>query len=143
MHRADPTARFAFEFWDGERLGYGEQPEVLLRLKTKESAQQVLSNGFLGFAEAYMAGDLEVEGNLQELLRLGYAIEFDKHSLPFWQKLRFVLLRLGTRNTASRVPKNISHHYDRGDEFYALYLDKTMTYSCGYFTCDTDSLEQA
>ena len=90
-----------------------------------------------------MAGELEVEGNLQELLRLGYFIEFDKHSLSFWQKLRFLLHRLGTRNTSSRVPKNISYHYDRGDEFYALYLDKTMTYSCGYFTSETDSLEQA
>jgi cyclopropane-fatty-acyl-phospholipid synthase len=143
MHRADLTARFAFEFWDGETLVYGDQPEVLLRLKTKESAQHLLANGFLGFAEAYMAGDLEVEGNLQELLRLGYSIEFDKHSLSFWQKIRFLLHRLGTRNTSSCVPKNISHHYDRGDEFYALYLDNTMTYSCGYFTSETDSLEQA
>ena len=143
MHRADPTARFAFEFWDGEKLGYGDQPAVLLRLKTKESAQQLLANGFLGFAEAYMAGDLEVEGNLQELLRLGYAIELDKHSLSFWQKMRFLLNRLSTRNTSRRVPQNISHHYDRGDEFYALYLDNTMTYSCGYFNSETDSLEQA
>jgi cyclopropane-fatty-acyl-phospholipid synthase len=143
MHCANPAARFAFEFWDGETCGYGGQPEVLLRLKTKESAQQLLANGFLGFAEAYMAGDLEVEGNLQALLQLGYSIEFDKHSLSFWQKMRFLLHRLGTRNTSSRVPKNISHHYDCGDEFYALYLDKTMTYSCGYFTSVTDSLEQA
>jgi cyclopropane-fatty-acyl-phospholipid synthase len=87
MHSADPRSRFAFEFWDGETCGYGDQPEVLLRLKTKESAQQLLANGFLGFAEAYMAGELEVEGNLQELLRLGYCINFDKHSLSFWQKL--------------------------------------------------------
>jgi cyclopropane-fatty-acyl-phospholipid synthase len=143
MHSADPRSRFAFEFWDGETCCYGDQPEVWLRLKTKESAQQLLANGFLGFAEAYMAGKLEVEGNLQELLRLGYFIEFDKHSLSFWQKLRILLHRLGTRNTSSRVPKNISHHYDRGDEFYALYLDSTMTYSCGYFTSETDSLEQA
>ncbi|NIQ90206.1 MAG: class I SAM-dependent methyltransferase [Deltaproteobacteria bacterium] len=143
MHAADPRSRFAFEFWDGEAITYGNQTEVVLRLKTKESAQQLLVNGFLGFAEAYMAGDLEVEGNLQELLRLGYAIEFDKHSLSFWQKMRFLLHRLSTRNTSSRVPKNISHHYDCGDEFYALYLDNTMTYSCGYFTSETDSLEQA
>ena len=119
MHRADPTARFAFEFWDGETFGYGDQPEVRLRIKTKESAQQLLANGFLGFAEAYMAGELEVEGNLQELLRLGYSIKFDKHGLSFWQKMRLLLNRLGTRNTSSRVPKNISHHYDRGDALYA------------------------
>jgi cyclopropane-fatty-acyl-phospholipid synthase len=143
MHAADPRSRFAFEFWDGERLSYNDKPEALLRLKTKETAQQLLVKGFLGFAEAYVAGDLEVEGNLQELLRLGYAIEFDKRNLSFKQKIRFLLHRLGTRNTSSRVSKNISHHYDRGDEFYALYLDNTMTYSCGYFTTETDSLEQA
>lgn len=143
MHSADPRSRFAFEFWDGETFGYGDQPEVLLRLKTKESAQQLLANGFLGFAEAYMAGELEVEGNLHELLRLGYAIQFDQHSLSFWQKIRLLLHRLGTRNISSRVPKNISYHYDRGDEFYALYLDNTMTYSCAYFDRETDSLEQA
>jgi cyclopropane-fatty-acyl-phospholipid synthase len=143
MHCADPDARFAFEFWDGETFVYGDQPEVLLRLKTKESAKQLLANGFLGFAEAYMAGDLEVEGNLQELLRLGLSIEFDQHSLSLWQKMRFLLHHLGTRNTSGRVPKNISRHYDRGDDFYALFLDKTMTYSCGYFDSETDSLEQA
>ena len=143
MHRTDPTARFAIEFWDGETLVYGDQPEVRLCFKNKESVQQLLTNGFLGFAEAYMSGDLEVEGNLQELLRLGYSIEFDNHNLSLWQKIRFLLHRLGTRNTSSRVSKNISHHYDLGDEFYALYLDKTMTYSCGYFTSETDSLEQA
>jgi len=90
-----------------------------------------------------MAGDLEVEGDLQELLRLGICLRYDRRNLSFWQKMRFLLHQLGTRNTSSRVPKNISRHYDRGDEFYALYLDNTMTYSCGYFNSETDSLEQA
>lgn len=43
----------------------------------------------------------------------------------------------------SRVGHNISYHYDLGDDFYALFLDTTMTYSCGYFHTETDSLEQA
>lgn len=143
MHCANPAARFAFEFWDGEDVVYGDHPEMILRFRSKEGAKQLLCNGFLGFGEAYMAGDLEVEGNLQELLRLGLFIEFDQHSLSLWQKMRFLLHHLGTRNTSGRVPKNISRHYDRGDDFYALFLDKTMTYSCGYFNSETDSLEQA
>ena len=143
MHCANPAARFAFRFWDGEDVGYGDRPEVILQFKSREGAKQVIRKGFFGFAEAYMAGDLEVEGNLQELLRLGLFIEFDQHSLSFWQKMRFLLHHLGRRNTSSRVPKNISLHYDRGDDFYALFLDKTMTYSCGYFNSEIDSLEQA
>jgi cyclopropane-fatty-acyl-phospholipid synthase len=143
MHQTNPEAQFVFEFWDGEAIGYGNRPEVVFRLKSRQGAKQVLGNGFLGFGEAYMAGELEVNGNLQELLRLGLSIEFDKHSLSLWQKMRFLFHHLGTRNTSRRVPKNISHHYDRGDDFYALFLDKTLTYSCGYFNCESDDLEQA
>jgi cyclopropane-fatty-acyl-phospholipid synthase len=143
MHRTDPDSRFAFELWDGEALVYGNQPEVILRFKSKESAKQLLCNGFLGFGEAYMAGDLEVEGNLEELLRLGFYIEFDEKSLSFWQKMSFLCHRLSTRNTMGRVGKNISYHYDLGDTFYSLFLDKSMTYSCGYFINETASLEQA
>ncbi len=143
MHSTDPDSRFAFELWDGEALVYGNQPEVILRFKSKESAKHLLCNGFLGFGEAYVAGDLEVEGDLQELLRLGLCIGYDSRSLSFWQKVRFLAHYVATRNTLGRAPKNIEYHYDVGDEFYALFLDTTMTYSCGYFNNETDSLGQA
>ncbi len=70
MHCANPAARFAFEFWDGEDVVYGDRPEVILQFKSREGAKQLLRKGFFGLGEGYMAGDLEVEGNLQELLRL-------------------------------------------------------------------------
>jgi hypothetical protein len=38
MHRADPTARFAFKFWDGEDVVYGDRPEVILQFKSREGA---------------------------------------------------------------------------------------------------------
>jgi cyclopropane-fatty-acyl-phospholipid synthase len=128
---------------DGEAIAYGNHPEMILRFRSKEGAKHLLCNGFMGFGEAYMAGDLEVEGDLQDLLRLGFSIEFDKQSLSFWQKMYFLLHQLNTRNTMSRVGHNISYHYDLGDDFYTLFLDKTLTYSCGYFDNETDSLEQA
>jgi cyclopropane-fatty-acyl-phospholipid synthase len=46
-------------------------------------------------------------------------------------------------DTLRRAPKNISYHYDLGDEFYTLYLDSTMAYSCAYFRRPDDSLEQS
>ena len=90
-----------------------------------------------------MEGDLEIEKDLLKLFRLGFAINFDDHGLPFWQKIQMVILSLLNSSTLRRAPKNISFHYDKGDEFYALYLDKTMTYSCAYFSNPDDSLEQA
>ncbi len=143
MHSSDPHSRFAFEFWDGKAIAYGNHPEMILRFRSKEGAKQLLCNGFIGFGEAYMAGDLEVEGDLQELLRLGICLRYDRRNLSFWQNVRFLAHSLATRNTLGRTPQNIEYHYDLGDEFYQLFLDQTLTYSCGYFTSERDSLEQA
>jgi cyclopropane-fatty-acyl-phospholipid synthase len=112
-------------------------------LKTKRCAKSIIEKGFLGFGESYMMGDLEVDNDLEEFLRLGLAIDYDDQHLPFWQKFRFLILSLLNRDTLRRAPQNISYHYDRGNEFYALYLDKTMAYSCAYFKSEEDSLEQA
>jgi cyclopropane-fatty-acyl-phospholipid synthase len=143
MHSVDPDAQFAFELWDGESISYGNHPEIILRFRSKEGAKHLLCNGFMGFGEAYMAGDLEIEGELQELLRLGICLGYDRRILSFQQKIRFIAHSLATRNTLDRAPQNIAHHYDLGDEFYQLFLDQTLTYSCGYFTSDRDSLHQA
>jgi len=143
VHQSDPKACFAIEFWDGDVMRFGDVPRVTLRLKTKSCARNIIGKGFLGFGESYVEGDLEIENDMPELFRLGLAIDFDNYKLPFWQKFRFLILALLKRNTRRRSPKNISFHYDLEDEFYALYLDKTMTYSCAYFKKADDSLEQA
>ena len=143
MHLADPQAEFTFELWNGETLSYGGRPRVILRLKTEQSAKDLLSKGFLGFGEAYMAGSLEVDGDLQELMRLGFAISFDYYTLPFPLRMALWGLALKTPNTQRQALKNASHHYDRGNDFYALFLDPTMTYSCAYFKHLDDTLEQA
>jgi cyclopropane-fatty-acyl-phospholipid synthase len=105
MHQADPTACFAIEFWDGDAIRFGRFPEVILRLKTENCTQKIVRKGFLGFGEAYMEGDLEIEKDLQKLFRLGFAINFDEHGLPFWQKFRPVILSLLNSSTLRRAPK--------------------------------------
>jgi len=143
MHQADPRANFAIEFWDGDAIRFGNFPDVTLRLKTKDCTNKIIRKGFLGFGEAYMEGDLEIEKDLLKLFRLGFAIDFDNYRLPFWIEFRYLIRSLLKMDTLEQASKNISFHYDRGDEFYALYLDKTMTYSCAYFVKPDDSLEQA
>jgi cyclopropane-fatty-acyl-phospholipid synthase len=143
MHQADPTACFAIELWDGDTIRFGSFPEVILRLKTENCTKKIIRKGFLGFGEAYMEGDLEIEKDIQKLFRLVFSINFDERYLPFWQKYRPLILSFLNSSSLRQAPKNISFHYDRGDEFYALYLDKTMTYSCAYFSNPDDSLEQA
>jgi len=143
MHQSDPRACFAIEFWDGDAIRFGNFPQVTLRLKTKSCAKKIIRKGFLGFGESYVKGDLEIENDLLKLFRLGFAIDFDDYQLSFWQRFRLLIHSLIDSDTLRQAPKNISYHYDKGDEFYALYLDKTMTYSCAYFVKPDDSLEQA
>lgn len=143
INRTDPAAAFAFELWDGEIIKYGSRPVTTLVIKSPDVPGRLFSKGFLGFGEAYMSGDLEVEGNLQELLRLGLIVQFDEKTFSLWQKMRLLPFYLKTLSTPGRSRKNIAHHYDLTPEFYSLFLDESLTYSCGCFTNDDDSLEKA
>ena len=131
------------EFWDGEALHLGSNPKTTLRLKSEETARDLLTRKWLAFGEAYTAGDIEVEGDLHELLHLGLAVDFNDTSPTLKQKLELLRTYLKTLNTRKRSSENISYHYDRGNDFYALYLDETMAYSCAYFDNGCDSLEKA
>lgn len=143
FHRADPSAAFAVELWDGENLSIGSQPSVTIRLSSEKAFGHIVTKGFTGFGEAFVSGDVQVEGNLQELLRLGIAAQLDKVDLPLREKFRLLPAHVKSRNTRKQAHRNIAYHYDRGNDFYALYLDSTMTYSCAYFKGNNDSLEQA
>lgn len=143
INRADPAAAFSFELWDGKIIEYGDRPKTTLIIKSARVPGQLFSRGFLGFGEAYVAGDLEVKGDLQELLRLGLVSEFDEKNFSLLQKLRLLPFYLKTASTAGNARANIAYHYDLNPEFFSLFLDESLTYSCGYFKNGDDSLDLA
>ncbi|HHD82653.1 MAG TPA: hypothetical protein ENK92_00940, partial [Bacteroidetes bacterium] len=143
MHYSCPDESFAIEFWDGDRISFGNAPCVTLRLKNKECVKKIIGSGYMGFGESYMERALEIVGDVQKLFRMGFSINFDEIGLSFGKKLQFLIISLLNRDTLHHIPKNISRHYDLGNEFYSLYLDETMTYSCAYFNNEDDSLQQA
>jgi cyclopropane-fatty-acyl-phospholipid synthase len=143
IHCRDPAAAFCFEFWDGQRIGYGVRPKTTLIIKSARVLPQLFSKGFLGFGEAYVSGGVEVQGDLQELLRLGLIARFDEDNFRLHQKIRLLPFHLITMGTVGRTGGNTAHHYDLSPEFYSLFLDESLTYSCGYFKNEDDSLYQA
>lgn len=139
-----PDLSFSVRFWDGEQRRYGEgTPSFTLIYRTSSAARHVLASGTLGFGEEYMNGAIDVDGDFVQLMRLGTDPHIGELSLPLRTKLLLAVRSMFLLNTLKRSTSNVSYHYDRGNEFYRLYLDKSMSYSCAYFQTPEDSLEQA
>lgn len=139
-----PETSFEVHFWDGEKTHYGNgTPQFVLNVKTKQAARRIFTDGTLGFGEEYMKGTIEVDGDLRALLRFGYDPAFTNLKLSFFNKLKVLAGFFFFRQTLSKARVNISVGYDHGNEFYKLFLDKSMTYTCAYFKHDDDTIEQA
>jgi cyclopropane-fatty-acyl-phospholipid synthase len=127
-------ANMTIEYWDGQRVSYGTgEPEFLLRIKEPSAVKKILANVLVGLPEAYVDGDVEVEGDLQRLLRLCYANDQTPFRFGALQKLLLAVETVRERNSITGARRNVSHHYDVGNEFYKLWLDERMVYSCAYF----------
>ncbi|MBW1646105.1 MAG: class I SAM-dependent methyltransferase [Deltaproteobacteria bacterium] len=137
----------AVVFWDGERRRYGRKdgpPVCTVHFKTRKALQQTLFQGSLGFGEAYTTGEVEVEGDLQQLIRMSLNPGYDSClANGTLDKIRPILGCFTNLNSIKGARRAISFHYDRGNDFYQEWLDRSMTYSCAYFRREDNSLEQA
>ena len=120
-------------------------PVVTLTIHEPELFSRIVRQGVLGFSEGYMDGDWSTD-DLQGLLDILYSqIGNFYHSFPgaglvrAYERLRFWL----QSNSRRQAKKNISYHYDLGNDFYSLWLDDTMTYSSAIFENGQESLEAA
>lgn len=96
----------------------------------------------LNFGELYSAQRIEVQGNLLDFLEAIY------RSWPLYNQGNIIkkLLTMfydSRRNTISGSQRNIRHHYDIGNDFYKIWLDERMLYTCAYFPTPDTSLEDA
>ena len=106
---------------------------------------QLLKKGSCGLAESYIKNEFETE-DLSSLIELGARnIEITYKFSSFFQFFLFknFLRKNIFSNTKERSKKNISLHYDLGNEFFSAWLDKTLTYSCGIFNSSKETLEKA
>ncbi len=116
---------------------------VSVYFKNDESLKDFLSRGTLGFAERYMSGDIDIDGDFYYLSYLGLLIEQQGLEPNWFEKLKIFYHFMTNKNTLKGSKKNISHHYDLGNDFYSLWLDKNMQYTCAFFKSPNDSLEKA
>jgi len=130
-------------------FGSGQDgPSVTAKLHDEKTTTKLFWNPELAFPEAYMDGRITFEegSTVYDLLLL---FSLNRKALgghPVQQALRNgwrAVRRWQQQNSVAQASKNIKHHYDLSPEFYQLWLDPTMNYSCAYYTHPENSLEQA
>ncbi|MBN8911799.1 MAG: class I SAM-dependent methyltransferase [Rhizobiales bacterium] len=123
-------------------------PDVTMRLTDPTLYRSLFFNPELAAGEAYMDGRMSFENGstLRDFLTLFSVNRLSLGSYPLQKVLRTAsrgLKRFQQANPIGKAQKNVAHHYDIGNDFYKLFLDKGMQYSCAYFQSDDDTLEEA
>ena len=136
---------------DGRLRRYGAPTKavepVRIRIADSAASRAIARNPALGFGEMYMAGRLTIEqGDLRSLLDLiGFNIRWEKENpvrAVLWRPLR-IAAAWDVWNWKRRARRNVAHHYDLPDDFYALFLDRERQYSCAYFSGEAADLDPA
>jgi cyclopropane-fatty-acyl-phospholipid synthase len=127
--------------WDGTEHRPAAPPIATLLVRDRKTIIAVLLDPDLNFGEAYASGRIEVQGDLvalnEEVFR---ALQHRGYTAVPWA--RRLSLSLG-RNTLRRSRGDIHYHYDLGNAFYRLWLDRQMVYTCAYFPTPAATLEEA
>lgn len=116
----------------------GSNPHVKLKLNKNFSVSELSKDPSIVLGEAVMDGDIEIYGSIQELILSAY-----RCGDSFLRNSKFSKLIPKQFHDKKHSKSDIQKHYDIGNDFYKLWLDDTMTYSCAYFKHENDSLEQA
>jgi cyclopropane-fatty-acyl-phospholipid synthase len=137
IQRTVRTAPIRFHLWDGFELPSSLAGPAVgsILFRTREALLGWMWNPELYFGETYMSGAVEVRGELSRVLDEIYLAWSSSSSRvwSWWQKA----------NDALTARENVHHHYDLGNEFYRLWLDAELVYTCAYFPTPDATLEEA
>ncbi len=147
--------------WDGSLWQQEDGASVTLVLNHPGALREMLLPGTeVGMGEAYLYNDIDIEGKAEDIFSLVDSISVGmvglRKKLTLYNKLKQLpaperrkpLQRgpaklEGKRHSIQRDQKAVTYHYDVSNDFYALFLDPNMVYSCGYFLTAQDTLAQA
>ncbi|MBE6022164.1 MAG: class I SAM-dependent methyltransferase [Cellulosilyticum sp.] len=130
---------FDVMFETGEEIHIGtSQAKFKVIVHEPVSYIKLLESTTLALGEAYMNGDIEIEGDLEEVLD-----EIFKCKAEFKTNYHALRKLLYTSTSKKNQKNEVCSHYNIGNDFYSLWLDPTLSYSCAYFENGTETLEEA
>ena len=144
----------AIELWDGVRIepptpasspGAGGPTDLVARVEIRDrrTLYGLLVNSDVAFGDAVSADRIRVRGDLVTFLETIYHSTDDAAPRDSWKRRFKAWLNRPRRNTRAGSQSNIHHHYDLGNDFYRLWLDEEMVYTCAYFPYESATLEEA
>ena len=133
----------AFALWDGEDV-YRPPVDCHERIifRDRGALLSVVLSPEIGFGDAFSAGRIEVEGDLVDVLERCYR-RLDRAGAVAGKRSVLGRLPRPRSNTTDGSRRHIQHHYDLGNDFYRLWLDEEMVYTCAYYDTPDATLEQA
>ncbi|MFZ3202537.1 MAG: C17 cyclopropane fatty acid synthase CfaB [Pseudomonas sp.] len=123
--------------WDGKQIDLGPEPRVTMVVKDPSLVAQLAHPSLDALGAAYVEGRLELEGSMSAVIELGDALS---QALIDDEPVAQTQHSAHDKDTDAAA---ISYHYDLSNDFYALWLDREMVYSCAYFETGSEDLEQA
>jgi cyclopropane-fatty-acyl-phospholipid synthase len=136
-----PSLRLIFP--DQDRFDFTPSPVVTIIFHSEKPLRSLLKGDFAAAADAYVAGQIEVDGPIEAVLKIGISLAERLGRTPIFRGLARLASILPRGHSKSRDAANISHHYDVGNEFYRLWLDRRMVYSCAYFRTGDEDIDAA
>lgn len=131
--------------WDGQEIAARDtRPVAVLRIRDRRTLLELVVHPEVGFGDAYSDGRIELEGDLPEFLETMFSVAGPtitsggsfRMRLAHWFWPRHF-------NTIGRSRRNVHHHYDITDEFYRMWLDEQMVYTCAYFPDPAMTIDEA
>ena len=138
---ADDPPSLRIRFWDGGVFDFSPAPSVTITLLTKRLIRFFLTGNMGRLARAYVDGEIEVDGSLRDTLQIGIRLAERLGRSASLRRLAQLLPR--RRHSKAGDAAAIRYHYDVSNAFYALWLDRNMVYSCGYFENGDEDLDTA
>ncbi len=136
--------RISVKLWNGKEFcSTDEAPVAQMEIRDRSVLFDLLRSPPMGFGENYSRGLIEVHGEFTDFINEVSRAYSDRSTRGYrWQKLRSRVAAL-KGNTLARSQHNVHHHYDLGNEFYKLWLDEQMVYTCAYYQTPDATLDQA
>jgi cyclopropane-fatty-acyl-phospholipid synthase len=131
-------------FADGEAISLSDSPAATVIIPDRKTLARLLLDPEVAFGDGYADGTIQVQGNLTKLLEAIYQTRSEENSrAPWYSRLASKWTDWLQSNTLGGSRRNIHAHYDIGNDFYRLWLDKQLVYTCAYFPTPAATLEQA